>query len=120
MKTYQALAQQLARKERATDSQITDDCDRKILDLMITAPHGSRPARGQTGPDTSTPNKLVFSADFHHRNDAGMYDGWTSHQATATPDFTCGFTLRISGRNKNGIKAHIEDTLAFWLDSEAP
>lgn len=56
----------------------------------------------------SSPDKLVFSAGFHHMNDAGMYDGWTQHLIIVTPTFN-GISVRITGRNRNDIKAYLTD-----------
>lgn len=52
----------------------------------------------------STPEKLVFCGSYHHMNDAGMYDGWTEHTIFVTPSLANGFSLRISGQNRNDIK----------------
>ncbi len=59
--------------------------------------------------DASTPNKLVFYADYHHMNESGMYDGWTSHTITVKPDLAFGFDLKISGSNRNDFKAYAHD-----------
>lgn len=37
-------------------------------------------------------------------NDAGYYDGWTSYRVTVYPSFVYGLDIRISGRDRNGIK----------------
>jgi len=59
--------------------------------------------------DASKSNRLVFTFEYHHMNDYGMYDGWTSHKAIVTPDLTAhdGFSLRITGRNRNQIKEYL-------------
>ncbi len=62
--------------------------------------------------DASTPNKLVFYGEYHHMNDGGVYDGWTDHRITVTPDLADGFNLRISGRDRNQIK----EVLHEWFD----
>lgn len=59
--------------------------------------------------DASTPNKLVFHTSFHHLHASGYYDGWTDHKVTVTPNLAFGFDLRVSGRNKNGIKEYIAE-----------
>jgi hypothetical protein len=60
--------------------------------------------------DASTADKLVFSTSYHHMNDVGMYDGWTEHDVIVTPDLASGFKLRITGRDRNGIKEYIAET----------
>lgn len=53
--------------------------------------------------------KLVFITEFHHMDDHGVYDGWTSHTVKVTPDW-CGFHLAVTGRDRNQIKDFISDT----------
>ena len=60
--------------------------------------------------DRSTPSRLVFALSFHHMNDAGMYDGWTEHTAVVTPTFS-GVDVRITGRDRNGIKDYLAELL---------
>lgn len=67
--------------------------------------------------DRSTPDKLVFSTEFHHMRE-GMYDGWTSHVVTARASLLYGLTLTISGRDRNGIKDYIHES--FDLALRAP
>jgi hypothetical protein len=52
--------------------------------------------------------KIVFSTSFHHMNEHGSYDGWTEHNVIITPDWH-GFHLRVTGKDKNGIKDYIAD-----------
>lgn len=68
--------------------------------------------------DASTPDKLVFLTSFHHMNDCGMYDGWTEHKVTVTPSLAFGYDLRVSGRDRNGIKDYIAETFGHALDTE--
>lgn len=71
-------------------------------------PHGSGFDAGTLlSFQRSTPERLVFETSFHHMNDAGMYDGWTTHDVIVTPSLVHGFNLRITGRDRNGIKDYI-------------
>jgi hypothetical protein len=82
-------------------------------------PHGSGFDSGcKFDVDASTPNRLVFSADFHHMDDHGYYDGWTTHQVIVTPDLAHGYSMRVTGRDKHQIKDYIADTFhhAMVLD----
>ena len=65
--------------------------------------------------DRSKPNRLVFTASYHHMNDGGMYDGWTDHNIIVTPDLSFGFDLRITGRDRNQIKDYLGDTFTEAL-----
>lgn len=67
--------------------------------------------------DKSTPEKLVFYTDFHHMNE-GYYDGWTEHRITVRPSLAFGFTLTISGRNRNEIKDYIHQAFDCALNEE--
>ncbi len=74
--------------------------------------------------EASTPNKLVFHFSYHHMNDAGMYDGWTDHVLTVTPDLRYGFDTRISGKDRNDIKEYLYEiyhndlTQKVWQDED--
>ena len=59
--------------------------------------------------DKSTPDKLVFYADYHHMNEGGYYDGWTCHTVTVRPSLAFGIALSISGKNRNDIKGYLHD-----------
>lgn len=56
----------------------------------------------------SHPDKLVFVTGYHHMNAGGYYDGRTEHKVIVTPSLSSGFDLRITGRNRNDIKDHIQ------------
>jgi hypothetical protein len=65
--------------------------------------------------DKSDGDKLVFRTSFHHMNEGGFYDGWTDHTITATPSFEHGFHLKVSGRDRNGIKDYISHQFSHSL-----
>lgn len=65
--------------------------------------------------ENSSTNKLVFETAFHHMNDVGYYDGWTKHKITLRPDLIFGFTLSISGPDRNNIKDYIHETFEYTL-----
>jgi len=58
--------------------------------------------------EASQPDKLVFNTSFHHMQE-GMYDGWTDHAVTIWPSFALGIEIKISGKDRNGIKDYIAD-----------
>lgn len=57
--------------------------------------------------DKSKLNKLIFTFDYHHMNEHGYYDGWTSHKAYVTPDLNSETLIKISGRDRNMIKDYL-------------
>ena len=64
----------------------------------------------------SKPARIVLTLSFHHMNDAGYYDGWSDHTVILTPSFD-GFDLRITGRDRNGIKDYLGDIFYHALSS---
>lgn len=68
--------------------------------------------------DESTAQRIVIRTSFHHMNETGYYSGWTDHRVTITPCLIWGHVLKISGKDKNGIKEYIGDVFANCLQSE--
>ena len=65
-------------------------------------------------------DKITFSLDFHHLNENGYYDGWTSHKVVIRPAFG-GIDIRITGRDRNQIKEYLYDFMYSLFDgSPAP
>lgn len=93
--------------------------EERIIELLEEhMPHGS----GFDGEyitvdwDKSTGEKIILiNVDFHHLNENGFYDGWTEHTVTITPSLLFGFTMKISGRDRNDIKDYIYEVIQFAL-----
>lgn len=84
-------------------------------------PHGSGLDSDRSGKldlETSTEEKLVFWADFHHMGENGSYDGWTEHVVTVRPSLAFGFRLSISGPDRNDIKEYLTQAFEFALNAE--
>ncbi len=77
-----------------------------VKDFM---PSGSGIDTGTKLADESTSEKLVFTFGYHHMNEGGMYDGWTEHKAIVTPSLQFGYTLKITGRDRNQIKEYLHE-----------
>lgn len=74
-------------------------------------PHGSGFDAGvKFNMEESRPDRLILAADFHHMDDNGFYCGWTEHRVIVRACLAFGFTLRITGVNRRGIKDYITDT----------
>lgn len=108
--------------EDAEHAEWADKHEAWILDeIRSTGPSGSGIDHGtQLDFDRSKPNKLVFSADFHHMDDAGGYDGWTSHSIIVRPSLYFDIDIRITGKDRNGIKDYLADVFHSWLTEELP
>jgi hypothetical protein len=68
--------------------------------------------------DRSNPARLVFCVAFHHMDTYGCYDGWTEHVVTVRACLAFGFTLTVSGRDRNGIKDYIADAFRDALQQD--
>jgi hypothetical protein len=111
---YAAIASLLSTIERCkkTGNDEWRDRHRDTLDTMLKEhlPSGSGIDRGsELLFDECKSNKLVFSADFHHMNDVGYYDGWSNHTVVVTPSLEHGAVLKITGRDRNDIKDYLHD-----------
>lgn len=89
----------------------------RLKDLLEYMPNGSGFDTGTEIDRSASNGKLVFTTSFHHMNDVGFYDGWTDHRVTVEPHLVHGFTLRISGKNRNGIKDYIHDVFSGCLNT---
>jgi len=69
--------------------------------------------------DRCSRNMLVFTVRFHHMNEQGSYDGWTTHTVRVTPDMVSDIQLSISGRNRNDVKEHIHQAFDIALRATA-
>jgi hypothetical protein len=77
--------------------------------LEAKLPSGSGWDSGTTfDREKSNSHQLIFSGDFHHMNEHGSYDGWTSHIIRVRPTFT-GMDVTVSGSRRNDIKEHLAE-----------
>ena len=123
MKLYQQLATSLQAMRNCEKSgnaewlvKHRDNIDQIVRDHM---PSGSGVDAGTAmWIDDSTPNKLLFRLSFHHMNVDGYYAGWTDHTVTVTADLAAGFDLKISGRDREGIKEYLAELFHSALSQE--
>jgi hypothetical protein len=112
------LQQIIRRYNKAIHSKFGSD-----EDILLEYVHAVMPK--DSGFDTGTklslektkPDKLVFYTEFHHMNENGFYDGWTTHFVTVRPDWN-GISVFVSGKNRNGIKDYIAETFLTCLMEE--
>lgn len=67
--------------------------------------------------DHSEPERLVFSTSFHHMDQHGSYDGWTYHDVVVKPSLVFGYTLRVTGKDRNDVKDYIAEAFRQSLDT---
>lgn len=71
-------------------------------------PHGSGFDAGcSIDLDASNSQKIVVLTSYHHMNEGGYYDGWSSHTVIVKPCLMFGFDIKITGRDRNDIKEYI-------------
>ena len=81
-------------------------------------PHGSGINSGcKIDLQKSNENKIVITFGFHHMDKNGFYCGWTSHKLICRPSFD-GIDLKITGRDKNGIKEYLYEIFDYSLNNE--
>ena len=120
---YKALASNLLARQNCEQmgnkewfDRWTDTIAKLIADHM---PHGSGFDGGvRLDWNKSTPNELVFHTAFHHMNEDGYYDGWTSHDVIVSPSLVFDIELKITGRDRNDIKEHIHEAFSDALGIE--
>lgn len=120
-KLYQRLATIIQARENCRKSGNTEWFDRheqRAEHLCKTEmPSGSGFDSGtRIDFDASSADKLVFDTAYHHMNDNGMYDGWTTHRVIVRPSLASGYYLRITGSNRNEFKDYAHDTFAHCLE----
>lgn len=121
-KLYQAIASRVDAMLRCQKDGNTEWFEKHgdAIDELVRRhlPHGSGFDRGVTFDNVrSTGERLVFNTAFHHMDENGFYDGWSDHSVSVRPSLALGFTLHVSGRDRNDIKEYIADTFATALDS---
>lgn len=118
------LYQQLAKNVQWYHSTINSPYHKKwnevaetnINELIDMLPSGSGIDSGVSiDLENSTENKIVLYCEYHHMNDAGYYDGWTSHTIRLIPDMINGFSMSISGKNRNSIKDYLYELFDYAL-----
>lgn len=88
-----------------------------LREIIENLPSGAGIDCGTKLDCRSTSKRLVFVADYHHMNDNGMYDGWTTHKIIVTPSFQ-GIYIKITGRDRNGIKDYLFDVYHEALSNQ--
>ena len=112
-KVYQAIASAIAAMPRDWAEERLALIEREYL------PSGSGIDAGcKILVEESHKNRLVIQTEFHHMNEVGFYDGWTSHKVVVTPSLIYGFDLKITGRDKNGIKEYLTQLFVHALEQE--
>lgn len=90
----------------------------RVEKIMRSAPSGSGFNTGTSLEYVQEPDtELRFCTEYNHMDEAGYYDGWTTHVVKVTPRFS-GIDIKVTGKNKNDIKEYIGDVFYDWLTTE--
>jgi len=107
MPIYAQLAQAIAWQATATADWAGRS--QNIIDHILKnhLPHGSGIDAEVTLDDSSHAEKIVICFEYHHMNDGGFYDGWTEHTVIVTPSLVNGFSMQITGMDRNQVKDYL-------------
>ena len=123
MKVYQQLA-------RLVDWNPTGeylDSKNKRVDELIDKylPSGSGFDGKIELDEKSTDKKIILHVEYHHMNDNGFYDGWSTFKIIITPSLAYDYSLVVKGETVvkkyfyDGVfKNYIIDTFMPYLDKE--
>lgn len=107
------LIEQIAKNcewHKTVNNAFMAECENRLDKLEKMLPSGSGIDCGcKIDVSASGKNKVVITFDFHHMNENGYYDGWTSHKLIVSPSFGFDFEMNISGRDKNDTKEYLYD-----------
>ena len=90
-----------------------DNHENSIEEICKALPHGSGiDGKCEIQLENCTRDKIVFFVEFHHMDENGFYSGWSEHNITLTPSFLFGYDMKISGKDRNGIKDYLHQTFS--------
>ena len=120
---FKTIAGSLGAMERCRKSANYDWAKRHVERLEWMAanylPSGSGIDQGtKIELDESSSEKIVLSCSYHHMDDNGHYDGWTQHKIIVTASLETGLRIRVTGRDRNGIKEYLGDTFSSVLTTD--
>lgn len=122
MKLYQKVSSLISAKYNHSFEQNKEWEISKIKELVKEHfPHGSG-FDGKTyfDLDLSHSGKLVLFTEFHHMNENGYYDGWSTLKIVVKPSLQFGFDFKLTGiaRKYNLDRDYFEDVINTFLDTE--
>lgn len=65
--------------------------------------------------DKSTPEKLIFRAEWHSMNDAGYYTGYHPFAVIVRPSLAFGFVVNVTGANNADTREYLAETFQYAL-----
>lgn len=98
---YQRIARALQARINCEDSnnewyQKHTDTIENLTDQVM--PHGSGfDGKSWLDFDASIPERLIFFIEYHHMDEHGYYDGWSTLKITVRPSLAWGYTMSLTG-----------------------
>lgn len=80
----------------------------RLAELADLLPSGSGIDSGTTIGDCDK-RTIRLSAPFHHLDEHGYYDGWTTYQIHASASLIGGLSVSVRGRDRNGTKDYLAE-----------
>lgn len=112
---YSELARQIA-WYKVAEFMFIQQAEDNISDLEKRLPYGSGFDNGShVDLEKSTGEKIIITTDFHHMDENGYYDGWTEHKIIVTASLQWGFKIKVTGKDRNGIKDYIAEQFLYII-----
>jgi hypothetical protein len=106
---YQVLAQKVQWYHDA-NGDWKNKAESEVKALCDMLPHGSGiDAEREVDLEASSGSKIIINLSYHHMDENGFYDGWTSHSIIIRPSLTNGFDLKVTGKDRNEIKGYLAE-----------
>ena len=123
MKVYQQLARLV---DWNPTGEYLDSKNEQMEDLVKNyLPSGSGFDGDISIDEKSTDKKIILHVEYHHMNDNGFYDGWSTFKIIITPSLAYDYSLVVKGETVvkkyfyDGVfKNYIIDTFMPYLDKE--
>lgn len=96
-------------------NDVLDRIEKKYLPSGSGFDNGTKIDRGSWSRKDGS---FVLLVDFHHMSEHGYYTGWTHHKVAVHPHLLWVYDLAVGGRDQNGIKEYISETLNYALDED--
>lgn len=106
----------IANCRKSGDAQWIDNHEADLDWMEKQLPSGSGIDCGcKIDREKSTDNRLVVTFSFHHMDENGMYCGWSDYKCIVTPSLQFDHSIRITGRDRNGLKDYLHETFDYCL-----
>ena len=123
MKVYQKMARLV---DWNPTGEYLDSKNEQMEDLVKNyLPSGSGFDGDISIDEKSTDKKIILHVEYHHMNDNGFYDGWSTFKIIITPSLAYDYSLVVKGETVvkkyfyDGVfKNYIIDTFMPYLDKE--